>query len=272
MTQIIKDHNFLSNQIKRKKSMLCVGLDPDISMLQDHFLNNPKPLQSFCKEIIEITSDLAIAYKLNVAFFEALGPKGWEQLAEVVNLIPDECLIILDAKRADIGNTSAQYARYYFEDLNVDAVTLHPYMGLDSLEPFIRYNNKWSIVLALTSNDGSNDIEQQRLASGKRVYEHVIELFAKNYHSSQIMFVCGATHPEDFKSIRDIIPNHFLLVPGIGAQGGNLTAVLESGSNEFGGLLINVSRAISYPSGHGSYHSLVRNAAEFYQKQISLFI
>lgn len=272
MTQIIKDHNYISLQIKKKNSMLCVGLDPDLSKLEDRFLNTSTPLQSFCTEIINATHDLAIAYKLNVAFFESFGPKGWEQLAEVVHSIPNDCLIILDAKRADIGNTSAQYARYYFEDLKVDAVTLHPYMGLDSIAPFLSYANKWSVVLALTSNEGSNDIEQKRLDSGIKVYEHILELYSKNYNSNQIMFVCGATHPEEFKSIRKIVPDHFLLVPGIGAQGGNLKSVIENGANASGGLLINVSRAISYPSGNGNYTSLVRKAAEFYQQEMSLFL
>lgn len=272
MNNTIKDKAFITNQIKTKKSLLCVGLDPDIKKMDKRFLSSQRPIQEFCKEIINITADFAIAFKLNVAFFESSGPRGWEQLKEVVESIPDECLIILDAKRADIGNTSEQYAQYYFDELNVDAVTLNPYMGMDSLLPFLNYKSKWSILLALTSNEGSSDIEKLELASGKLVYEQVIELFANSVYTDNIMFVCGATHPNDFLSIRKIIPDHFLLVPGIGAQGGDLSSVIKYGKNESGGLIINVSRAISYPTGQGSFEAQVRKVAESYQNEMALFI
>lgn len=268
----MKDYQFLANQIQEKKSMLCVGLDPDLKLIPKIFHDSDEPLFHFCKSLIEISHSYAIAFKLNVAFFESQGPSGWVQLEKVIRCIPDNCLIILDAKRADIGNTSRQYANYYFNDLKVDAVTLHPYMGFDSLEPFLEHKNKWSIVLALTSNAGSKDIEMQPLLNGNLVYEETLKLFSYKDSHEQIMFVCGATHPEAFQSIRQICPEHFLLVPGVGAQGGELQRILEFGMNESGGLLINVSRGICYPPDNYVFKDWVHQKVVYYQEAISEFI
>ncbi len=261
----MKNSNFIFEEIKRKKSMLCVGLDPDISKLHSSYTQSDKPLQKFCTDIIDWTHPYAIAYKLNVAFFEAHGPKGWEQLQSVIRLIPEECLIILDAKRADIGNTSKQYADYYYNELKVDAVTLHPYMGLDSIEPFMTYDNKWAIVLALTSNRGSEDIELVTLQTGEKVFEHVLNLYSRAYSPEKMMFVCGATQPKYFQIIRNICPNHFLLVPGIGTQGGDLKNTIQSGMNKMGGLLINISRDILYGPGDQDPRKYTTEKAKYFQ-------
>ncbi|MBK9108062.1 MAG: orotidine-5'-phosphate decarboxylase [Saprospiraceae bacterium] len=268
----MKDYQFLANQIQEKKSMLCVGLDPDLKLIPKIFHDSDEPLYHFCKSLIEICHTYAIAFKLNVAFFESQGPTGWVQLEKVIRCIPENCLIILDAKRADIGNTSLQYANYYFNVLNVDAVTLHPYMGYDSIEPFLVHKNKWSIVLALTSNEGSKDIELKCLSNGNMVYEETLKLFSYKSSHEQIMFVCGATHPESFQNIRKICPDHFLLVPGVGAQGGDLQKIIEFGKNSSGGLIINVSRGISYPPEGYAFNDWVQQKAEYYQKKISVFL
>lgn len=265
----MKDKHFLHDQIKKKKSMLCVGLDPELDKLPVEFHMQAEPLFHFCNTIIENTSEFAVAYKLNVAFFESQGPKGWSQFEKVIKKIPEDCLIIADAKRADIGNTSQQYARYYFEELGVDAITLHPYMGVDSLEPFLKYRNKWSIILSLTSNPGSLDFEMQKLENGSSLYEKVISIFLQTDYQDNLMFVCGATHPEKFKSIRKICPDHFLLVPGVGAQGGDLRTIIEYGKNNSGGLLINVSRGIIQNNNRVEFHHGVQQNARFYQKEMA---
>jgi orotidine-5'-phosphate decarboxylase len=268
----MKHAEFIHQQILLKKSMLCVGLDPDIAKMPAQYKNSAQALFEFCKDIIDCTHDFAIAYKLNVAFFESHGPDGWIQLEQIVKLIPETCLIIADAKRADIGNTSQQYASYYFDKLGVDAITLHPYMGIDSLEPFLKYNNKWSIILSLTSNQGSQDFEFQKMESGQYLYEKVIRTYSESAYSSNIMFVCGATHPSEFIHIRKICPDHFLLVPGIGAQGGELKSIMAKGKNNQGGLLINVSRNISYPEIYTDFKSSVREAASNYQKEMCAYM
>ncbi|MCC6754562.1 MAG: orotidine-5'-phosphate decarboxylase [Saprospiraceae bacterium] len=264
----MKDYNFLAGQIRDKKSYLCVGLDPDPLKMPGDFSRNDLPLYLFSKAIVELTHEFAVAFKINVAFFEAYGPSGWEQLAMTLSAIPKECLIILDAKRADIGNTSARYAQYYFEVLNADAVTLHPYMGLDSLDPFLCYAHKWSAILALTSNPGSADFQLQPMREGLFLYEKVIQTFAA-HPNPHIMFVCGATHPEAFSSIRNLCPDRFLLVPGIGAQGGDLEEVIRRGRNDDGGLLINVSRGICYPDGDRPFDESVKELAFGYQRRMA---
>lgn len=264
----MKDYNFLVSQIKNKSSCLCVGLDPDPLKMPDDFAQNAFPLYYFSKAIVELTHEFAVAFKINVAFFESYGPSGWEQLAMTLSAIPKECLIILDAKRADIGNTSAQYAHYFFEDLNADGVTLHPYMGLDSLQPFLQYSDKWSAILALTSNPGSADFQLQRMAEGQFLYEKVIHTYTA-HPNPHIMFVCGATHPEAFSSIRKLCPDRFLLVPGIGAQGGDLEEVICRGRNADVGLLINVSRGICYPNGSSPFAESVRELAAGYQRRMA---
>ncbi len=264
----MKDFSFLTDQLYGKKSFLCVGLDPDVEKIPKIFLNDPQPLFSFCKTIAEVTESLAIAYKINVAFFESQGPNGWIQLEKLVSCLPKNCLIILDAKRADIGNTSAQYARYFFETLNADAITLHPYMGLDSLQPFLNYKEKWSIILALTSNSGSQDLELQSMSDGKYLFQKVLGLYGTPDSRNQVMFVCGATHPDLFLEIRKICPSHFLLVPGIGAQGGDLHETIRKGRNDSGGLLINVSRSICYPEYQKGFEQDVYDSALSFQQEM----
>lgn len=252
--------------------MLCVGLDPDVKWIPKSFHDSGESLYQFCQNIIELTHKHAIAYKINVAFFEAHGPSGWSQLERVVKSIPDDCLIIADAKRADIGNTSRLYAEYYFRRLNADAVTLHPYMGRDSLQPFLDFKDKWSIVLALTSNEGSNDLEKLKLQNGNLVYEQTMKLFSYENSHEQIMFVCGATHPESFQNIRSICPDHFLLVPGVGAQGGDLAGIIQHGKNKAGGLLINVSRGICVPEENHAFEDWVSRKAKEYRSQMAYYL
>ncbi len=268
----MKNAEYIANQIDLKKSMLCVGLDPDIQKLPGTYLKCNYPLFEFCKDIIECTHSFAIAYKINIAFFEVHGSVGWEQLEKIISIIPPECLIIADAKRGDIGNTSKFYAEYYFNKLKADALTLNPYMGIDSLAPFLNYNEKWSIILALTSNQGSADFELIDLKSNVRLYEFVIKSFLNLNPNDNIMFVCGATHPEEFLKIRQICPNHFLLVPGIGVQGGDISKIITAGKNKQGGLLINVSRKICYPDGSGDFKTDVTRAAIYYQKEMSSYL
>ncbi len=205
---------------------------------------------AFNKAIIEATSDLSVAYKINFAFYESLGVKGWDILEKTIQLIPSSHLIIADAKRGDIGNTSEMYARAIYDHLGCDAITVSPYMGRDSVEPFYR-DGKWVIILALTSNAGSNDFQQLEMNDGKKVFQHVMETSSSWGSPDNTMYVIGATHPDDMKQIRDQYPDHFFLVPGIGAQGGDLDAICAAGLNQRGGLLINASRSIIYAS-HGS--------------------
>lgn len=238
---------FLVSEIKRKKSFLCVGLDTDISKIPPYLLTEPDPIFAFNKAIIDATEPYAVSYKINTAFFEAQGAAGWESMKRTFDYIPKQCFKIADAKRGDIGNTSNQYAKAFFETLNADAVTLAPYMGNDSLAPFFEFEGKWGIVLALTSNPGSADYEQ-RILEGKFLFEHVVENTCKLGSNRNLMFVVGATKPEEFRLIRKYAPNHFLLVPGVGAQGGSLKEVIKYGMNENIGLLINASRSIIYAS------------------------
>ena len=262
---MFKSYDFLFDQIKCKSSLLCVGLDPELSKLPAQYKKQDQAYLNFCKDIVELTHRSAIAYKINVAFFESQGVSGWLQFEELVKLIPSECLIIADAKRADIGNTSKQYAEYYFNKLNVDGLTLHPYMGVDSLQPFLDFKNKYSIVLALTSNPGSEDFEFTKDLNGSLLYERVIEKFTQLAYSENIMFVCGATHPQEFIKIRKICPEHFLLVPGVGEQGGVLKDTIESGKNSKGGLLITISRKICYPSVELDFKTEVQKSAMRFQ-------
>ncbi len=237
----------LIEEIRKKKSFLCVGLDTDIEKIPKHLLNTEDPIFEFNKAIIDATKNYCIAYKINTAFFEANGSKGWQSMEKTLAYIPKNIFTIADAKRGDIGNTSNMYAKAFFQTLAFDAVTLAPYMGNDSLEPFFQYKNKWGIVLALTSNQGSSDYEQQKIGNDF-LYEMVIKTTCKISNNANAMFVVGATKPEDFIRIRKIIPSHFLLVPGVGAQGGSLASVVKHGINSDVGLLINASRSIIYAS------------------------
>lgn len=241
----------LVENIRRKGSFLCVGLDPDIKKIPQHLLTEENPLLAFNKAIIDATAQYAVAYKPNLAFYESLGVEGWIALEETVKYIkekyPDQ-FIIADAKRGDIGNTSQLYARSFFEHLDVDAITVAPYMGEDSVTPFLGYEGKWVILLALTSNKGSHDFQLIEDKEGKRIFEHVLETSAKWASSDEMMYVVGATQGAMFQDIRKVSPNSFLLVPGVGAQGGSLEEVAKYGMIEDCGLLVNSSRGIIYAS------------------------
>ncbi|MFB1039729.1 MAG: orotidine-5'-phosphate decarboxylase, partial [Polaribacter sp.] len=237
-------------QIKKKKSFLCIGLDVDLEKIPLHLLNNEDPIFAFNKAIIDATHHFCVAYKPNTAFYEAYGLKGWKSLEKTINYLNEtypEIFTIADAKRGDIGNTSAMYAKAFFEDLAFDSVTVAPYMGKDSIEPFLAFKDKHTIMLALTSNEGAFDFQTKKI-NEKEVYKHVLET-SKNWKNSEnLMYVVGATKAEYFKEIRKIVPNSFLLVPGVGAQGGSLQDVCTYGLTKDIGLLINSSRGIIYAS------------------------
>lgn len=238
----------LVTQIKKKKSFLCVGLDTDLKKIPAHLLEKEDAIFEFNKAIIDATKDFCVAYKPNIAFYEMLGTKGWESLQKTIDYIPKTHFTIADAKRGDIGNTSLYYANTFFDTYNFDSVTVAPYMGSDSVIPYLQHKDKWAIVLALTSNEGADDFELQKLKSGEYVFEKVLST-SKEWGSEQnMMYVVGATRPEMLVEIRKIVPNHFLLVPGVGTQGGSLSEVVKYGMNSDIGLLVNSSRGIIYAS------------------------
>ena len=237
-------------QIKLKRSFLCVGLDTDINKIPAELKNLKDPVFEFNKRIIDSTHDLCVSYKLNLAFYETLGPAGLESLKKTVDYIPENIFLIADAKRGDIGNTSNMYASAFFEFYNFDAVTLSPYMGKDSVDPYLKYPGKWAILLALTSNKGSQDFQTLKTERGY-VYEEVLDISSTWGNSDQIMYVVGATKASSLTSIRKIVPDNFLLIPGVGAQGGDLDEVTRSGINKSVGLIVNASRSIIYAS-HGA--------------------
>ena len=279
----------LIEQIQLKKSFLCVGLDTDLSKIPKHLQSHPDAVFEFNKQIIDATSDLCVSYKINTAFYEAMGIKGWEAMQKTVDYIPAGHFTIADAKRGDIGNTSSQYAKAFFEVLNFDAITVAPYMGEDSVRPFLEYDNKWTIVLGLTSNKGADDF-QKLLVSNKSgqalplvpgiadpfrpgyLYEEVIEKIAGWGTNGNLMFVTGATKASDFEGIRNIIPEHFLLVPGVGFQGGSLKEVAKYGLNEDCGLLVNASRAIIYASENEDFAAEARAIAKEYQQEMQEYL
>ena len=241
----------LISQIKIKKSFLCVGLDVDLNKIPKHLLETEDPIFEFNKAIVDATHDLTVAYKPNIAFFEAYGLKGWTSLQKTINYINEnypEIFTIADAKRGDIGNTSTQYAKAFFEAFPCDAVTIAPYMGEDSVKPFLQFEDKWAIVLGLTSNKGSADFQILKNELGECNYETILRKVSSWGNAENTMFVVGATNPTYFASIRKIIPDHFLLVPGIGAQGGSLEEVCKNGLNSDIGLLVNSARDIIYAS------------------------
>ncbi|MEO8235662.1 MAG: orotidine-5'-phosphate decarboxylase [Flavobacterium sp.] len=240
----------LTDQIKIKKSFLCIGLDVDLTKIPPHLLELEDPIFEFNKAIIDATHDLCVSYKPNTAFYEAYGIKGWQALQKTINYINSnypEIFTIADAKRGDIGNTSTMYAKAFFEDLNFDSVTVAPYMGKDSVEPFLAFNNKHTIMLALTSNEGAFDFQTLE-TNGIELYKQVLKTSKTWKNSQNLMYVVGATKAEYFAEIRKIVPDSFLLVPGVGAQGGNLQEVCQFGMNSTIGLLINSSRGIIYAS------------------------
>lgn len=257
----------LVHQIVVKKSFLCVGLDPDMKKIPAHLLQYDDPIFEFNKAIIDATSDLCVAYKPNIAFYECLGPKGWQSLEKTMDYIPQSTFTIADAKRGDIGNTSKKYADTFFEYLDFDAVTVAPYMGIDSVSPFLEYTDRWVILLGLTSNQGSGDFQQMKDSNGIPLYEKVISKAQEWGRPDNLMFVIGATHPDSFGTIRAMAQDYFFLVPGIGAQGGDLDMVVKSGRNPDIGLLVNSSRDIIYAgSGTDFQNDVRRKAMELQQK------
>lgn len=239
----------LFEQIKKKSSYLCVGLDTDPDKIPKHLLSSVDPVFEFNKQIIDATHEYAVAYKPNIAFYEALGPKGWESLERTLDYIPKDIFTIADAKRGDIGNTSSLYARAFFEQMNFDSITVAPYMGEDSVKPFLHFKNKWVILLAHTSNPGSSDFQLiESVVTGRKLYEEVLIKSQQWATPDQLMYVVGATQAEKMQAIRALAPEHFFLVPGIGAQGGDLQMVSEFGMNKQCGLLVNSARAIIYAS------------------------
>lgn len=234
-------------QIRSKNSYLCIGLDTDITKIPRHLLSEPDPVFAFNQQIIDATLEYCVSYKINTAFYEALGLPGWEAMAKTLDYIPSTHFTIADAKRGDIGNTSTQYAKAFFEALDFDAITVAPYMGSDSVKPFLEYAGKWTIVLGLTSNSGARDFELQQ-AGGEMLYEKVMKTASQWGSPDNLMFVVGATQAEEFVNIRKITPDHFYLVPGVGAQGGSLKEISAKAMNKDVGILVNVSRAVIFAS------------------------
>ena len=264
----------LEAQIHLKKSFLCIGLDVDISKIPKHLLELEDPIFAFNKAIIDATHHLCVAYKPNTAFYEAYGIKGWQALEKTIKYLNKqypEIFTVADAKRGDIGNTSTMYAKAFFEDLAFDSVTVAPYMGKDSVEPFLAFNNKHTIMLALTSNKGAFDFQTKKV-DNKELYKEVLETSKSWKNSKNLMYVVGATKAEYFKEIREIIPNSFLLVPGIGAQGGNLQDVCKYGLSKNIGLLINSSRGIIYASNKNDFAKVATIKAEELQQQMEVIL
>ncbi|MGZ8552451.1 MAG: orotidine-5'-phosphate decarboxylase [Chitinophagaceae bacterium] len=277
----------LIGQIRKKQSYLCVGLDTDIAKIPKHLLSEPDPVFSFNKAIIDATKELCVAYKINTAFYEALGVKGWAAMERTVQYIGDEHFKIADAKRGDIGNTGDQYAKAFFETLPFDSVTVAPYMGEDSIKPFLHYPGKWAIVLGLTSNTGAFDFELQKILTRIEeleegihttkqqtsfLYELVLQKVSEWGTPDNLMFVVGATQADEFINIRKLAPDHFYLVPGVGAQGGSLKDISEKAMNKDCGLLVNVSRAIIYASGKEDFAAKAGDIARAYQGEMKGYL
>lgn len=264
----------LIEQIRIKKSFLCIGLDVDLSKIPQHLLESEDPIFEFNKTIIDATHDLCVSYKPNTAFYEAYGIKGWQSLQKTIQYINEnypEIYTIADAKRGDIGNTSTMYAKAFFEDLNFDSVTVAPYMGKDSVEPFLAFENKHTIMLALTSNEGAFDFQTKNI-EGKELYKVVIETSKTWKNAQNLMYVVGATKAEYFTEIRKIVPDSFLLVPGVGAQGGSLSDVCKYGMNKNVGLLINSSRGIIYASNGIDFAEKAREEALKMQQEMEAIL
>lgn len=273
--------------ILSKRTYLCVGLDTDITKIPKHLLSLPDPVFEFNKQIVDATKDYCVSYKINTAFYEANGLKGWEAMEKTVNYIPSSHFKIGDAKRGDIGNTSSQYAKAFFETMNFDAITVAPYMGEDSVKPFLEYKDKWTIVLGLTSNAGAHDFELQKITKRiedldegmhtrrkeeKYLYEMVLEKVSKWGSADNLMFVIGATQPDEFVNIRKITPNHFYLVPGVGAQGGSLKEISEKAMTNECGLLVNASRAVIYASAREDFAQAARLVSKAYADEMALYL
>ena len=279
--------NVLVEQIKQKGSYLCVGLDTDLAKIPKHMQGQPNAVVEFNKAIIDATKDHCVSYKINTAFYEAMGIKGWQAMEETVAYIPSTHLKIADAKRGDIGNTSSQYARAFFETIPFDAITVAPYMGEDSIRPFLEYDNKWTIVLGLTSNKGARDFEMLKLVTdnisnaaeeetaplrSEYLYEKVLHKVARWGTANNLMFVVGATQATEFDNIRKILPDHFFLVPGVGFQGGSLEDISNHAMNKDCGILVNASRAIIYAGIDEHYAAEAKVIAEQYQAEMKIYL
>jgi orotidine-5'-phosphate decarboxylase len=262
----------LITEIKKKKSFLCIGLDPDLEKLPKHLLKFEDPIYEFNARLIEATHDLCVAYKPNTAFYERFGSKGWITLEKTLKLLPKNVFSIADAKRGDIGNTSGYYADAFFKEMNCDSVTVAPYMGKDSVTPFLKHENKWVVLLGLTSNEGANDFQLNDLYAGGKLFEDVLKKSSQWGNASNMMYVIGATRPEMFAEVRKIIPDHFLLVPGVGAQGGSLEEVCKYGLNKDIGLLVNSSRAIIYAGDGEDFAVKARLEADKIQREMERFL
>ena len=257
----------LFNLIKQKRSYLCIGLDTDIEKIPAHLKSYNDPVFEFNKQIIDATRDVCIAYKPNIAFYEALGSKGWQSLEKTIAYIGEEHFTIADAKRGDIGNTSAKYAEAFFKTMHFDAITVAPYMGEDSVKPFLQFENKWVILLALTSNSGSKDFQLMK-ENDERLFERVIKTAQRWGNENNLMFVIGGTHPEQFADIRKLAAEYFFLVPGVGAQGGDLNAISKNGLNSTCGLIVNSTRDIIYGSSDEDFADVARKKALIVQKEM----
>lgn len=258
----------LIQQIKSKKSYLCVGLDTDLTKIPSHLLEQEDPIFSFNQAIIDATKDLCVSYKINTAFYEAQGIQGWQSMQKTLDYIPKDIFTIADAKRGDIGNTSTQYAKAFFEHMSFDSITVAPYMGKDSVKPFLAFENKWTIVLGLTSNEGAFDFQYVKNEHGKELYKEVIETVSSWGNPNNLMFVIGATKTDQLHEVRQLIPHHFLLVPGVGAQGGSLEDVSNIGLNQDIGILINVSRQIIYAGSGIDFAEQARVQAKAIQQEM----
>ncbi|PIQ16077.1 MAG: orotidine-5'-phosphate decarboxylase [Flavobacteriales bacterium CG18_big_fil_WC_8_21_14_2_50_32_9] len=261
----------LIKQIRKKASFLCVGLDTDLTKIPSHLLKEKDPIFEFNKQIIDATYDLCVAYKPNTAFYEVYGSKGWEALQKTLEYIPNEHFTIADAKRGDIGNTSTMYAKAFFETLNFDAITVAPYMGEDSVTPFLKFKDKWVILLALTSNKGANDFQFFE-GDKEKLFEKVLQQSKKWGDNENLMYVVGATRPEILQEIRKIVPDNFLLVPGVGAQGGSLAEVCKFGMNKNVGLLINSSRGIIYAGNDKNFAKKSRIETQKIQEEMHILL
>lgn len=279
--------NILVEQIKQKGTYLCVGLDTDLKKIPKHLQGHPNAVVAFNKAIIDATKDHCVSYKINTAFYEAMGGKGWQAMEETVAYIPSTHLKIADAKRGDIGNTSSQYAKAFFETIPFDAITVAPYMGEDSIRPFLEHENKWTIVLGLTSNKGASDFEMLKLVSDNIVnateeetaplrseflYEKVLHKVAKWGTPNNLMFVIGATQATEFENIRNLLPDHFFLVPGVGFQGGSLEDISKHAMNRDCGILVNASRAIIYAGSDEKYEEEAKAIARQYHTEMKHYL
>jgi orotidine-5'-phosphate decarboxylase len=261
----------LTEQIFNKKSYLCIGLDTDLTKIPKHLQSHQDAIFEFNRQIIDATKDYCISYKINTAFYEALGIKGWEAMEKTVNYIPSTHFKIADAKRGDIGNTSAQYAKAFFDTLNFDAITVAPYMGEDSIKPFLEHKDKWTILLGLTSNTGAKDFELQKTGD-EYLYEKVLKTASNWGTADNLMFVIGATQADEFTNIRKLTPNHFYLVPGVGTQGGSLKEISKKAMIADCGLLVNVSRAVIYASNSEDFADEASLIVQQYQEEMSLYL